>query len=344
MARDGFDFDRLSRRWDPTNWSLTVGRLWGIRIRIHFLFILLPAFMFLRGLTSVGIDHALYFVLPCVVILLAIVFLHELGHCFGCRMVGGAADDVLMWPLGGLAFTQPPHHPTARLVTTSAGPAVNVVLCLILLPVLWFGNVELGSLLNPFARELPHAASTGVWYAAITFKISYWLLLFNLLPIFPFDGGRLLHELLWFKVGSYSATMIATMVGLVGAAILALVGAWTRELLLIVIALFAAGESWMARKNAETMGELPENEFGYDFSQGYTSLERSMHRTRPGRQAFPSFRQTFVRWTQRRRELSDAQLEAELDRILEKIHVEGMVSLSRAERKTLKLASKKRHH
>ena len=338
-----YGFDNSTGGWDGRNWSLTLGRLGGIRIRVHVLFPILIIVRLLYGYSEGVLPLRL---IECGVLFL-LVLLHEFGHCYGCRFVGGDADDILMWPLGGLAYVRPPHRPYETMITILAGPAVNVVVCLLLVPLLALEGLFSWSLLNPIAGLVVHATYFPMLLDA-TFRISYLLLLFNLLPIFPFDGGRILQAIVWSATGSYHrASSIAVVVGMVGAGLLAavsliLVGNQGSHLLLLTgIAIFAFAECWRMHRRHEQLGELPENEFGYDFSQGYASLERSLpnplkEKTKPG------LRSRLREWLRRRREQREVLLEAELDRLLEKIHVSGMGSLSRSERKVLDQASRRR--
>lgn len=332
------DFGRSEGRWDSQTLSLTLGRLCGIRIRAHItlplaFFVLLSAFSPFWGLA-----------LLLGAVLFAIVFLHELGHCFGCRAVGGRADDVLLGPLGGLAFVDPPHRPAEYALTTLAGPAVNVLLLVAMLPVAYVQGYLSASLVNPIAiNDLSGPAMFGFE----CFRLNYLLLLFNLLPIYPLDGGRLLQAALWHRLGYVHASILSTNVGMAAGAILAilgvyLAGAWGHiYLILTVVGAAAVVDSFRFRRQIELTGGMPENEFGYDFSQGYTSLERSMPRSK-GAAVFPSLRARVGDWLRRRRESQEAHIEAELDRILEKIHSFGIESLSREERKLLTQASKRR--
>ena len=295
-------------RWDSTSWSLVLFRsVFGIRVRLHWVFLLFVVFRLFQGY---GYD-ALPLTVVTVTLLFVIVLLHEFGHCFGCRWVGGRANDILMWPLGGLAYCDPPHRPIENLVTTLAGPAVNVFLCLTLLPILGMMGLVEAQLFNPW-----HIAVSGQSYAAevwlyMAFKVSYWLLLFNMLPIYPFDGGRVLQEILWLNMSYYQSTQIATTVGMVGAVLMAGISLWHRDLMLTCIAAYGLMVCWQVRREQEMMGQMPENEFGYDFSQGYTSLERSMPGTsRPA--AFASLTEKLRSWSNNRQEKQTKRLEAEV--------------------------------
>src|SRR5207253_7891282 len=107
---------------NPLMWSPTIGHVSGVRIRVHMLFILYIVF------ELIGAGSAFFTTAHYLFILFGSVFLHELGHCFTARRVGGSADDVLMWPLGGLATVDAPRTPWPQFLVVAGGPAVNVVL------------------------------------------------------------------------------------------------------------------------------------------------------------------------------------------------------------------------
>lgn len=340
-----FNAGSRDRGWDPQTWSLILGWVWGIRVRLHLLFLLFVLFWLLEGMKS---DVSFSYQATIVGFIFVSILAHEFGHCFGCRFVGGHADDILLWPLGGLAHCSPPHRPYESLITTLSGPAVNLLACVALLPVLVLSGAMSWEMWNPFTAGFAWDPAHLLSYLTLFWKVNYWLFLFNmLLPIFPFDLGRVIQELMWFRIGYYQATVIATTIGMVGGLILAAVGLFCAGrisgdyLLLSAVGAFGVIESFRTRKNLEMIGEMPENEFGYDFSQGYTSLERSMKGLQH-KESSISLRSRFRAWQSRRRSLEDAKLEAELDRILGKIHEEGMDSLTRAERKVLDQASKRR--
>src|SRR5262249_44663606 len=131
---------------DPMRWSLPLGRLFGINVRIHILFPIMALGLILRAAWQKdGKEWGPPGVWQDVAMVLALLFLsvllHEFGHCFAGRWMEGDAHDILMWPLGGLAYVEVPHTPRANLVTAAGGPLVNIVLCLAsgLLLILWAG-------------------------------------------------------------------------------------------------------------------------------------------------------------------------------------------------------------
>src|SRR5436190_5962154 len=122
---------------DPFAWSIPCGRLFGITIRVHILFPAVALALILRLAFVSKIPHVWVDLTLLVVILFLTVLLHELGHCFGARAVNGDAHEILMWPLGGLAYVDVPHTPRANFITVVCGPAVNLVLGLGALLLLW---------------------------------------------------------------------------------------------------------------------------------------------------------------------------------------------------------------
>ncbi len=134
-----------------------------------------------------------------------IVLLHEFGHVLACRSVGGRANKIILWPLGGVALVDPPLRPGAFLWSLAAGPLVNLVL----VP----PTVGL-AVLSHFAgweQTMPDLGHFLFMLAAINGT----LLVFNMLPIFPLDGGQILHALLWFLIGRAYSLMVAAALGVV---------------------------------------------------------------------------------------------------------------------------------
>jgi Zn-dependent protease len=167
--------------------------------------------------------------------LFGIVLLHEFGHAFACRQVGGQVNRIMLWPLGGAAFVQPPPRPGAHLWTIAAGPLVNVVLVPITIGAYFYAHrAGLGND-NPDFEDF-------LFYIAV---INGGLLIFNQLPIYPLDGGQILQALLWFVIGQARSLMVAGVIGLVGAAgVMALALTHFQDYWLVVIAFFIAWQAW----------------------------------------------------------------------------------------------------
>jgi len=139
--------------------------------------------------------------------LFMIVLTHEFGHALACRQVGGRANQIILWPLGGIAYVDPPPRAGATLWSIAAGPLVNVVLIPILASLAMFSGDEL------WVNGLPNTRGL----LPTIFWINFGLLAFNILPIYPLDGGQILRSLLWFVFGRARSLMVAAVIGLIGA-------------------------------------------------------------------------------------------------------------------------------
>jgi tetratricopeptide (TPR) repeat protein len=186
---------------------LPLGRISGIPILLHWSWFLVAwAEVVYRARTyhSLGWNIAEY------VALFGLVLLHELGHALACRSVGGRVDRIVLWPLGGIALINPPPRPGPFLWSIAAGPLVNLVL---VLPTL---GCYLVARWNGWDYLRPDAAH---FLFALT-AINLGLLIFNVLPVYPLDGGQLLYGVLWCFLGRGRGLQVACWLGLAGAAAL----------------------------------------------------------------------------------------------------------------------------
>lgn len=170
--------------------------------------------------------------------LFGIVLLHEFGHALACRQVGGSVDRILLWPLGGVAQVRPPQRPGAQLWSIVAGPLVNLVL---VVPAYAIWALLPEALLS---EDVTHALTTFV-------VINVALFVFNMLPIYPLDGGQTLRSLLWFVIGRERSLLVAAGIGLVaslGAG--AAAALWLQDPWLVAIGAFAAWRSWVGIRTA----------------------------------------------------------------------------------------------
>ena len=190
----------------PTNkGSFRLFRIFGIDVYLHWSWFLI--FLYVYEMRDAG-EGSLFFNILGVLTLFLIVLLHEFGHALACKQVGGQENQIVLWPLGGVAYVSPPQRPGAMLWSIAAGPLVNVVLLFASSTLLLAGSIFGLSNQVPFFWE----------YIAVVAYINLILLKFNLLPIFPLDGGQILQSLLWFKFGKARSMMIATIIGFVGIA------------------------------------------------------------------------------------------------------------------------------
>lgn len=171
--------------------------------------------------------------------LFLIVLMHEFGHALACRSLGGNADRIVLWPLGGVAYVDPPQRPGAVLWSLAAGPLVNVVLFPVILVITKLARLGLGAT-NP---------NVFVLLGAI-FYINAALLIFNMLPIYPLDGGQILRALLWYLMGRARSLMTATVVGFIGVAGLIVVAVRIGSVWFGVLSIFILMNCWSGMKQA----------------------------------------------------------------------------------------------
>ncbi|HVF10367.1 MAG TPA: site-2 protease family protein, partial [Abditibacteriaceae bacterium] len=224
--------------------SVPIGTWFGIRVRIHSTLILLIAvrLLFAGARDGIGFRHAL----TSSLILFGIILLHEFGHCIAARRVGGYADEILLWPLGGLAFIHTPRRPWPSFVGAAGGPLVNVIICavtgVLLLamsggrfglpwnPLLTFGD---RALMNDESFLLI-ASQPIAYYLWWIYLVSFSLFFFNLLPIYPLDGGQMLQTMLWPKLGYYKSMYFACTTGMAAAVLMGLLGLAGNFMLLLI--------------------------------------------------------------------------------------------------------------
>lgn len=178
--------------------------------------------------------------------LFGIVLLHEFGHALACRQVGGQANRIILWPLGGVAFVAPPQRPGATLWAIAAGPLVNLVLIppalLLTMASQWLGWGEGFPDLQHFLRAMVY--------------INVGLLIFNLLPIYPLDGGQILRSLLWFGLGRTRSLKVATIIGFVGAGGLLAGAVFLGSIWPAFVAVFMLTNCWRAWKQSAILAQL----------------------------------------------------------------------------------------
>ena len=344
LGRPGGDWQGLRPTLDnPMTWSLPLMRVIGISVRVHVAIIIYALVELARGLARPhSVDAgprdftlaALH--LGC---LFGIVLVHEFGHCLACRWVRGEADEILMWPLGGLAYCRPPHHWRAHFLTAAGGPMVNVAIFAVLAPLFWFmtGTWWGVAVPNPLG-PLPFAAlGPEPWWKLTLFTIhdvSFLLLLFNLLPIFPLDGGRLCQAALWPRFGYVRSMRLAVYVGYFGAIGLGIFGAVRQQWMLVAIAAFGGITCYITIKQLK----WTESVMGGDDDLYAASLWGGDDHDDEEPPPVPAREERKAR---RRRE-REAEEAREVDRILKKIGQEGIKSLSGRERHLLERATARR--
>ncbi len=218
----------------------TIGRIRGIEINVHPTFALVLLWVFLQwGRGSGGGFLPMLFGLALLGLVFGCVVLHELGHSFMALQHGIRVHDITLWPIGGVArIEQVPARPGAEVLIALAGPAVNVAIAVALLPPLvLFGLVSGLNSPGEYLLYVTEHVSPGALLVYL-FLVNVVLLLFNLLPAFPMDGGRVLRAVLTTLIGRERGTRAAVMVGQAMAVGLIGLGLWYGEYSLPLIGLF----------------------------------------------------------------------------------------------------------
>lgn len=209
-------------------WVYTIGRIAGTEIKVHVTFILFVGWWALLGYQEGGPSAAVSAAL-LLLALFACILLHEFGHIFMARRFGVRTPDVILLPIGGVArLERIPEEPKQELLIALAGPAVTAALALIFYLLLRLTGGDAGvDELNPVAPFLNQLLVTNVW-----------LLLFNMIPAFPMDGGRVLRALLASRMGLVRGTRVAATLGQILAVAGGLYGLTAAQPLLVLVAFF----------------------------------------------------------------------------------------------------------
>lgn len=210
--------------------SFRLFRAFGVQVFVHWSWVLV-AFLVVQlssRYTSPLWAWAEYLAL------FVIVLLHEFGHALACRSVGGKAERIVLWPLGGVAYVQPPMRPGAFLWSIAAGPLVNLVLFPVTFGLWWAAH----------RGDLPVSENATAFFQNILW-VNLVLFVFNMMPIYPLDGGQILHSILWFFVGFARSLRVAAVVGLAVALLAAPFLLVHGEVWLLVMALFIGWRAWL---------------------------------------------------------------------------------------------------
>jgi Zn-dependent protease/predicted transcriptional regulator len=214
--------------------SFSIGRIAGIDVRIHVTFFLLLAWIGYTYYRNGGMPAATDGVLFVLLIFLLVV-LHEFGHALAARRYGITTRDITLLPIGGLArLERMPDKPGEEIVVALAGPAVNVAIAL----VLWLIIGLTGGIPDPHLME-----QTGVPLTVRLFSVNVWLVLFNMIPAFPMDGGRVLRAALALRMNYARATQLAASIGQGIAFIFFILGLWWNPMLLLIAVFIYFGAS-----------------------------------------------------------------------------------------------------
>ncbi|MBX7122779.1 MAG: site-2 protease family protein [Opitutaceae bacterium] len=212
-------------------WSLKLGTYAGIGVYLHWTFALLLGWVFATQLGSGQSPAQALVGVLFVLTLFACVVLHEFGHALAARRYGIATRDITLLPIGGVArLERIPEKPAQELVVALAGPAVNVLIAAVLF--VWL--IATGRVVGIDTTEM--LTNGSLVQRLMVVNVS--LVVFNMLPAFPMDGGRALRALLAFRLGRRRATTIAASIGQAMAIVFGFLGLWLGHPLLVLIAIF----------------------------------------------------------------------------------------------------------
>jgi stage IV sporulation protein FB len=230
------------------SWSLNIGRVAGTVVRVHLTFLLFLAWLFAASYATGGAATA-WDTLLFVVLLFLCVLLHEFGHIFTARAFGVTTPYVTLLPIGGVAqLERIPEEPWEEFLIAIAGPVVNVVITLLLVYVA-------GASLQPSAATAVDNASIAMIDRLAI--VNLFLALFNLIPAFPMDGGRVLRAALASRMGYVRATEISAAIGQFVAFALGFIGLLYNPILIFIaifVYLAASSEAHMVALRAVSRG------------------------------------------------------------------------------------------
>ena len=334
---------------DASPWSLNIMRLGGVPVRLHAsCLVAAVAAVYIASMPGHDGDQTGYGFLAAAIWILSLLA-HQLGHLLVAARYGAPVERIVVGPLGDLAPIRVPHDPHRELLVALGGPLAQVLVLIVVTPALIMSGEDLRELM--FAPLGPtNLVTGGLWLAGL--KLFFWcnwvLLLVNLLPALPLDAGQALRAGLRPLLGEPNATLMVTRAGALitigGLTIWSVLGPSTGvavpvwvPLTLVCLLLFF----WARAELLQLEGDDGEEDLlGYDFSQGYTSLERGGETIRPREPGF------IQRWLQQRRlqkSLRARQIEEDeerrVDEILARVKDAGMDSLAPEERALLNRVS-----
>jgi Zn-dependent protease/predicted transcriptional regulator len=250
------------------SWSWRIGRLAGIDVYVHFTFLLLLGWVALEHYLAHGDPAEALGGVAFILTLFGIVVVHELGHALAARRYGIRTRDITLLPIGGVArLERMPDDPRQELVVALAGPAVNVVLA---------AGVYLGSALRQGVAPVGDVVHVGGGFVSQLFWVNVSLAVFNLLPAFPMDGGRVLRALLALRLDYVRATQVAARVGQGMALLFGFLGLFGNPFLLF-IALFV----WLGAAQEASLAQVRSALDGIPVSRVMITDFRALHPDEP---------------------------------------------------------------
>ncbi len=340
---------------DILTWSINLGRWSGVQIRVHYFLVFFAIGRVFNAMVAKDQD-----VLPTLcwlMLLLVVLCLHELGHAAMALFQRVEPDDILLWPLGNFVVPSGSSRSNDNLAVGVSGIVTSGLLALGSALILLMSNARM--VLNPFGdgpdAGAPYSlvsngpprieAFKGLWFVGWFGYLNLVVFLTNLIPALPLDGGRVLRIVLArSSIGitrdnpypQWTGHGIALILGIAGLIRILFGRSLSDGLTLFALAFLIELIVRSETKIMEDGGFFDDGVFGYDFSEGYTSLESSAAKVRPYRES------ALKRWRRRRSELRrqrrvarEAAEDRRMDEILEKLHLQGKASLTDEEHRFL---------
>ncbi|WP_250630630.1 site-2 protease family protein [Rhodoflexus caldus] len=255
-------------------YSLSLGKILGIHVQIHWTFLILIGWIVISNLSAGNSTEQTLWAVLFVLTIFACVTLHEFGHALAARRYGIETQDITLLPIGGLArLASMPEKPMEELVVALAGPAVNIVISALIYP---FLHISEGTEISLNLR-----AVDGDTFLLSLMAVNLWLALFNMIPAFPMDGGRVLRALLSFRMERAAATRVAAAIGqflAIGFVILGFLGNPFLIFIGFFIFLGAQGEAELAQTKSALQGYRVADAVMHDFMtlQTYQPLQAAV--------------------------------------------------------------------
>jgi stage IV sporulation protein FB len=313
------------------NWSWHAFTIFRIPVRLHWTLIFVVTYWLFDPIRTGASTEWLVFIVAALVVHFAVILFHELGHSWAARRVGGHVDQILLWPLGGMAYVGHSDEPKTDMFVAVSGPATHLILggaataAIFALGIPWDW-----SYINPlggarFPGGLPE-------YFLVRFlNLNVMLMAFNLfVPAYPLDGGRILLDFLRLRLGELRAARTAGTISIVIGVILLMLAIMEEDFFLGLISVFVILQAAQLRASSG-----PDSAFS---SHGYS--DRGYRFEEPRKEGYFEKRRRQKRERAlAHRDAEEAELRAKVDELLDKVNRGGINSLSPAERKTLEEAS-----
>lgn len=319
------------------SFSFSIGTWFATNLRVSILTPLLAVLLMFQLGAEAGL-------IATVLVLVALVA-HEFAHIFSARATGGYGDEILISPFGGVAMVQTGGTFLSRLIVPASGPILNMAVCAGLVPILLGQDQSVRALMNPLNYGddggLTLSSQMSHLVCQLAFVVNWLLVLINLIPVHPLDGGRILQTVLTEQFGAHSSNQIYLKVGTIAGIVFVFCGLLFSSAVVVAIGTLVLVLNLEETYRMRSADAFDDSFMGYDFSQGYTSLERGEE---PGERQKKS---GFIKeWRQRRQEQREAvereraeQDARQLDDILARLHENGYESLTEEEKRVLKRAS-----